>query len=98
MMIYYIRDVEMDGREILFRVGSQAGTYIRKLVYDIGEVLGVGAHMRELRRTRAGSFTEEDSFSLYDLMHLSEAKPDEREMLQRRMVKPIEPAFEYVPR
>src|SRR6266705_2618092 len=70
--IYYIRDVEIDGREVLFRVGCQAGTYIRKLVYDVGEVLGVGAHMRELRRTRAGSFTEEESFSLYDLMELSE--------------------------
>src|SRR5260370_38907265 len=55
--IYYIRDVEIDGREVLFRVGCQAGTYIRKLVYDVGEVLGVGAHMPELRRTRAVSFT-----------------------------------------
>jgi len=96
--IYYIRDVELDGREVLFRVGCQAGTYIRKLVYDVGEVLGVGAHTRELRRTRAGSFTEEDSFSLYDLMQLSEANPEEREMLARRMVKPMESAFEYVPR
>ena len=95
--IYYIRDVEIDGREVLFRVGCQAGTYIRKLVYDVGEVLGVGAHMRELRRTRAGSFTEEESFSLYDLMQLSEANPKEREMLTRRMVKPMESAFQYVP-
>ena len=96
--IYYIRDVEMDGREILFRVGCQAGTYIRKLVYDVGEVLGVGAHMRELRRTRAGSFTEEESFSLYDLMQLSEANAEEREVSARRMVRPMESAFEYVPR
>ena len=96
--IYYIRDVEMGGRDVLFRVGCQAGTYIRKLVYDVGEVLGVGAHMRELRRTRAGSFTEEESFSLYDLMELSEAKTEEREVLARRMVKPMESAFEYVPR
>ena len=95
--IYYIRDVEIDGREVLFRVGCQAGTYIRKLVYDVGEVLGVGAHMRELRRTRAGSFTEEESFSLYDLMQLSEANPKERDMLTRRMVKPMESAFQYVP-
>jgi len=95
--IYYIRDVEMDGREILFRVGCQAGTYIRKLVYDVGEVLGVGAHMRELRRTRAGSFTEEESFSLYELRQLSEANPKERDMLTRRMVKPMESAFQYVP-
>src|SRR5947209_11253249 len=96
--IYYIRDLELDGREVLFRVGCQAGTYIRKLVYDVGEVLGVGAHMRELRRTRAGSFTEQDSFSLYDLMQLSEANGEEREVVARRMVKPMESAFEYVPR
>lgn len=96
--IYYIRDVEMDSREVLFRVGCQAGTYIRKLVYDVGEVLGVGAHMRELRRTRAGSFTEAESFSLYDLMRLSEASSDEREEIARRIVKPMESAFEYVPR
>src|SRR2546427_9763130 len=96
--IYYIRDVEIDGREVLFRVGCQAGTYIRKLVYDVGEVLGVGAHMRELRRTRAGSFTEVESLSLYDLMQLSEASSDEKEAIARRMVKPMESAFEYVPR
>jgi tRNA pseudouridine55 synthase len=96
--IYYIRDVEIDGREVLFRVGCQAGTYIRKLVYDVGEVLGVGAHMRELRRTRAGSFTEAESFSLYDLMQLSEATSDQKDAIARRMVKPMESAFEYVPR
>jgi len=96
--IYYIRDVEIDSREVLFRVGCQAGTYIRKLVYDVGEVLGVGAHMRELRRTRAGSFTEAESFSLYDLMELSEASSVEKDAIARRMVKPMESAFEYVPR
>lgn len=96
--IYYIQDVEIDGREVLFRVGCQAGTYIRKLVYDVGEVLGVGAHMRELRRTRAGSFTEAESHSLYDLMQLSEASSDQKEAIARRMVKPMESAFEYVPR
>src|SRR2546425_8537367 len=96
--VYYIKDIEIDDRLVLFRVGCQAGTYIRKLVSDMGEVLGVGAHMRELRRTRAGSFTDEESLSLYDLMELSEAKTEEREMLARRMVKPMESAFEYVPR
>jgi H/ACA ribonucleoprotein complex subunit 4 len=96
--IYYIRNVEIDGRDVLFRIGCQAGTYIRKLVYDIGEVLGVGAHMRELRRTRAGSFTEEDSFSLYDIMQLSDASTEERDLLARRVVKPMESAFDYVPR
>src|SRR5438128_10642458 len=79
--IYYIRDVELDGREVLFRVGCQAGTYIRKLVYDIGEVLGVGAHMRELRRTRAGRFTEEESLSVSELMQRSDANRKVRTIL-----------------
>jgi tRNA pseudouridine55 synthase len=96
--VYYIRDVETDGREVLFRVGCQAGTYIRKLVYDIGEVLQVGAHMRELRRTRAGSFTEADSCSLYDVLELSQSSGDDRERMARRIVKPMESAFDYVPR
>ncbi len=96
--IYYIRDVEAGGREVLFRVGCQAGTYIRKLVYDIGEVLQVGAHMRELRRTRAGSFTEADASSLYDVLELSQSTGDEKEVMARRIIKPMESAFDYVHR
>ena len=96
--IYYIRDLEIQGREVIFRVGCQAGTYIRKLVYDVGEVLQVGAHMRELRRTRAGSFTEDGSFTLYDVMALSQATGDDKESLSRRIIRPMEEAFEYVPR
>ena len=96
--IYSIDDVEIDGRQVLFRVGCQAGTYIRKLVYDMGEVLQVGAHMRELRRTRSGSFTEKDVYSLYDILTLSQASPDERESLVRRIVRPMEDAFDYIPK
>lgn len=96
--IYYIRDLEIEGREVMFRVGCQAGTYIRKLVYDVGEVLQVGAHMRELRRTRAGSFAETESFTLYDVMALSQATGGDKESLFRRIVRPMEDAFEYVPR
>ncbi len=96
--IYYIRDVEIDGRQVLFRVGCQAGTYIRKLVYDIGEVLEVGAHMRELRRTRAGTFTEDQITSLYDVMQLAQAPSEEREQIARRIIRPMESAFDYIPR
>ncbi|MBY8998557.1 MAG: RNA-guided pseudouridylation complex pseudouridine synthase subunit Cbf5 [Candidatus Thorarchaeota archaeon] len=66
--IYYNNILEIKGRLVLFRVGCQAGTYIRKLCFDIGEALGVGGHMRELRRTRVGSFREDEHMcSLYDL-------------------------------
>src|SRR5437879_3080609 len=96
--IYSVDDVEIDGRQVLFRVACQAGTYIRKLVYDVGEVLEVGAHMRELRSTRSGSFTEGDIHSLYDVLKVSQASPDEREGMIRQIVRPMEDAFEYVPR
>ncbi len=96
--IYSIDDVEVEGRQVLFRVACQAGTYIRKLVYDIGEVLEVGAHMRELRRTRSGSFTERDIHSLYDILKISQASSDEKEEILRQIVRPMEDAFDYVPR
>ncbi|MEM3942069.1 MAG: RNA-guided pseudouridylation complex pseudouridine synthase subunit Cbf5, partial [Candidatus Bathyarchaeia archaeon] len=48
--IYYIDFLEMMGRNVLFRVGCEGGTYIRMLCHHIGEVLGCGAHMQELRR------------------------------------------------
>ena len=44
---------------MLMRVGCQAGTYIRKLCFDIGLALGTGANMEELRRTKAGPFRED---------------------------------------
>jgi len=59
--------LEIDGKDILFKTEVQGGTYIRKLIHDLGEALGVGAHMLELRRARAGIFAEKDSVSLYDL-------------------------------
>ena len=47
-----------DKKDILFKVKCEGGTYIRKLIDDLGKELNIGAHMLELRRTRAGLFTE----------------------------------------
>jgi len=98
--IYSIDILEIDGRRVLFKVGCQAGTYVRKLVSDIGEVLGSGAHMAELRRTRAGPFTEEKNlYTLYDVLNACAAfKETKDETLLREIVKPVEEAFEYVPK
>jgi len=43
-------------KDYALRVASSAGTYIRTLAEDIGRKIGVGAHLAELRRTRAGRF------------------------------------------
>ncbi|MEM0366371.1 MAG: RNA-guided pseudouridylation complex pseudouridine synthase subunit Cbf5 [Acidilobaceae archaeon] len=69
--IYSIDVLEFNGRFALLRVECDAGTYMRKLCWDIGLVLGVGAHMRELRRTRTGVFSE--NTNLVRLQDLSEA-------------------------
>ena len=62
-----LRITEISGRDILFRVSCDAGTYIRTLCTDIGEALGCGASMSELRRTRSGSMKEDLAVSLFDI-------------------------------
>lgn len=97
--IYKLDVNEIDGRTVLFTCSCQAGTYIRKLCSDVGEVLGCGAHMRELRRTRAGPFTEEND--LVNLHQISAAQSDfeagNPEPL-RNIIKPMELALEAIPR
>jgi len=65
--IHELEIIEVNGRHVLFRVLCDAGTYIRKLCHDMGIMLRVGAHMRELRRTRTGPFTEKDLVTLHRL-------------------------------
>jgi H/ACA ribonucleoprotein complex subunit 4 len=98
--IYYLDFLEMVDRNVLFQVGCEAGTYIRKLCYDIGEVLGVGAHMQELRRTRAGPFTEKESIvTLHDIAYLqSQWQETKDESTIRKFVQPMEKALELLPK
>jgi len=64
--IYDFKILEKEGKHVLFSVHCEAGTYIRKLVHDLGKEIG-GAHMLELRRTKAGMFSEKDSMTLLEL-------------------------------
>lgn len=50
----------------LFKVKCEAGTYVRKLIHDLGKELG-GAHMLELRRVAIGPFSENETVNLYNL-------------------------------
>ncbi|MBT3404690.1 RNA-guided pseudouridylation complex pseudouridine synthase subunit Cbf5 [archaeon] len=67
--IYKFELLETDGKDILFKVKCEGGTYIRKLIDDLGKELGIGAHMLELRRVNAGIFSEKDKefMNLYEL-------------------------------
>ncbi len=90
----------MEERNVLFRVGCEAGTYIRKLSYDLGEALGCGAHMRELRRTRAGPFVEdESSVTLHDVSYaFARWQETGDESLLRGFIYPMEKALEPLPK
>jgi H/ACA ribonucleoprotein complex subunit 4 len=98
--IYYIDFFEMEGRNVLFKVGCEAGTYIRKLCYDLGEVLGCGAHMQELRRTRAGPFTENGGMvTLHDVAYwFMEWQQQKDEKTLRKFIQPMEKALALVPK
>ncbi len=90
--IYELEILEQRERLLLIRILCQAGTYIRKLIYDIGEVLGPGATMIELRRTRVSNLLELGGLvrlhDLYDAYQLYKEKKDEDKL--RLFVKPIE--------
>jgi tRNA pseudouridine55 synthase len=52
--VYEMPILNINGRDVMFRVRCSKGTYVRTLCADIGEVLGVGGHLRELERRRVG--------------------------------------------
>ena len=59
--------MEQKERLILLRVLCEAGTYIRKLYYDMGEILGPGGSMIELRRSRVHQFSEDNLVTMHQL-------------------------------
>ena len=57
----------LDGEEARLMVECSKGTYVRVLAEDIGAVLGCGAHLTALRRTRVGMLTLENAATLAEL-------------------------------
>jgi len=88
--VHSLRLLENSARDLLFDVECDAGTYIRSLCVDMGDALGVGAHLQDLRRTRAGALTEEQAVSLHDFKDAVELfrSGDDKEL--REMLRPME--------
>ncbi len=99
--IYYIDYLERDGRNVLFKVGCEGGTYIRKLCFDVGEVLGVGGHMQELRRSRAGPFTETSPkhVTLHEVAYwFGEYQTKKDQSFLCKFIEPMETALMQLPK
>ena len=95
------RDIEIFELNLLSLTGNEAklfircskGTYVRTLVEDIGESIGCGAHVRELRRLQVASFSIRDCFTLDSIMGLGQ----KYELLDARLL-PVDSALEGWPR
>lgn len=97
--IYFFDILEVEGKDVLFKVGCQAGTYVRKLIHDLGKALKVGAHMSELRRTKVGDFSEDQSHSLVEVRDAYEFwKENNDETNLRKILIPVEYATMHVKR
>ena len=96
--VYEIEVFEQKERLLLLRILCEAGTYIRKIFYDMGEILGPGATMIELRRTRVGQFNEDSNLvrmhDLVDAYALWKEKDDDSKL--RRILMPIEHALSEI--
>jgi tRNA pseudouridine55 synthase len=69
---YEVKEIRLP--EIEFRVRCSKGFYVRTYAHDIGQVLGCGAHLRSLRRTKSGRFTLEHAVTVEELKSGDPAK------------------------
>ena len=76
-----IADINAASSQVTVRMHCSKGYYVRAFARDLGRRLGVGAHLRELRRTRSGPFSvnmavEPDDVTIEDSVALSRALAD----------------------
>ncbi len=81
--IYKYEIVQSEGDEVTFLCECSGGTYVRTLAHDMGQRVGCGAHVIELRRTRVGGFTIDCATQLedatpLDLIQLKDALTDKQ--------------------
>lgn len=97
--IYEIELLEHEDRNYLLRIRCEAGTYVRKLIHDMGDALGCGAHMAQLRRIRIGNFTERECVTLHDVKDAYDLwRESGNDEMLRRVIIPVERTLSHLPR
>ena len=95
--VYELELLEQKERLILLRVLCEAGTYIRKLYYDMGEILGPGGSMIELRRSRVHQFSEDNLVTMHQLADAYATwKENGDDSKLSKMILPIEYALSEI--
>ncbi|MDX1334232.1 MAG: tRNA pseudouridine(55) synthase TruB [Gammaproteobacteria bacterium] len=93
VQIFQLDLLGWDQEHLRLQVGCSKGTYIRSLVEDIGEALGCGAHVVELRRTGVKPYVEPEMWSIEQLERLAEDGP---ESLDQCLI-PVDSALVHIP-
>jgi len=88
---------EENPKDFVFKSKVQGGTYIRKLIDDLGKELNTGAHMLELRRISAGIFDEASSYTIYELEEAAEEYRKGNEEKLKKMIIPAEIVSQVYP-
>jgi H/ACA ribonucleoprotein complex subunit 4 len=97
--VYSLELLEVDGRYAVIKMHVEAGTYARKIIHDIGEILGVGANMRELRRVAVSCFAEDETVTLQDVADAYYVwKKYGDDAYLRRVLLPIEEVARHLPK
>ncbi len=89
--VYEYTVLGLEGERLTVDIRCSKGTYIRALAHDLGEILGCGAHVAELRRTEMGGFRVEEALTLADF----EALPDPQARAARLV--PADEALRAIP-
>jgi len=73
VQVYELTLVEVHGAEALVRAHCSGGTYMRSIAHDLGQALGCGAHLCDLRRTAAAEFKIAQARTVPELQELADA-------------------------
>lgn len=89
--------VEREKPWLLLDIVADSGTYVRTLAVDLGEALGVGAHLEELRRTATGPFDEREAVGLTTVADAVAAHRDGDTAPLHRLLHPMEEVWRHFP-
>jgi tRNA pseudouridine55 synthase len=87
--VYELTLLSLDGAVARLRAHCSGGTYMRSLAHDLGQAMGCGAHLEELRRTASAEFEIAEARTLEQLQSLAD---------DDRLVDAIVPASKLLPR
>jgi tRNA pseudouridine55 synthase len=86
--IFSLQIARLEGNELDLRIHCSAGTYVRSIAHELGQVIGCGAFLQRLRRTGSGSFCISDARTLEELGALS---------AEGRFIEAVIPASRLLP-